>query len=133
MQTNSIRSALRKAESLTTEERSFLQGDDRSPEPGVAQAGRGASKEVHAPPVRPLRRRARKANTVDLSSTEVPYSSNTFSLPCTLLDALRDASHRRKKLRRRPFHQQELVREALVDWLTQEGFWPPDDAVADPG
>lgn len=142
MQSNSLMEKLKQVERLTDKEKSFLQvGEDTGKSPREipptlerTPSNRGRGEAGKEKPVASTKRRtastsARKPTapkaSIDLDPGVVPYAPSTFSMPCVVLDALRDASHERKKARSQPSTQQDIVRAALIEWLTKEGHWPP--------
>ena len=141
MQSNSLMDKLKQVEQLSDKEQSFLQeteGTSRTRreipptlDDGLAEKvpakGKGKSRAVSGdqPAVKPRRRPSAPKVAIDLDPAVVPWAQSTFSMPCVILDALRDASHARKKGRERPFTQQDIVSAAVIEWLTSEGHWPP--------
>lgn len=90
------------ADALSPVEAAFIKGEDpavhRSPEPQA----------VELPPLRDRRERI----TV------------TVRLEPDVVAALLQAAAQRKGKRLMPYTQQEIVAEALKQWLQGEGFWP---------
>lgn len=141
MQSNSLMEKLKQVEGLSGKEKSFLQGSEvaaeapreipptleRSPssrggadgkkKPAASTERKAESKSGRKPPAPKI--------SIDLEPGAVPYAPSTFNMPCIVLDALRDASHARKKVRAQPSTQQDIVRTALIEWLAKEGHWPP--------
>ena len=68
-------------------------------------------------PQRPAKPRAEKERGVE----SVAIVSATFRLPATLPPALLKASSDRKIKKVHPFTQQDIVAEALTDWLKKNG------------
>jgi len=59
----------------------------------------------------------------DRSPVVVPaIVAMTFRLPASLAARLLEVSATRKLRREHPFHQQDIVAEALILWLRQQGL-----------
>jgi hypothetical protein len=67
---------------------------------------------------RPAKARAEK----DRGAETVAIVSATFRLPATIPPALLKASSDRKIKKIHPFTQQDIVAEALTDWLKKNGY-----------
>lgn len=119
--------------SLGEEARAFVTGDGppAAPVQGPAIAGEiamataalspGVAAPTNPPPT-PLHLTHMTKLTLPTSPAVVPaIVSMTFRLPASLTARLARVSAERKLRRERPFHQQDIVAEALSEWLRYHG------------
>ena len=124
---------------MTPEKRAFIAGQSKTiPSPAVAPAPKAEEKtiEVEVPPKEnqiasePVPAKTRRS--ARRSSQETPGASEvldqvlvpvTIRLPHRTAQALRRAYLEQRLKHAKPDTQQEIVEEALGDWLSRQGFW----------
>ena len=89
------------------------------PEKALEQSGGGvAPAKATVEPPAPAKARVQKPNTEDVVSF-VPFSCR---VPASIPPSLLRASADRKAKRIRPYTHQDIVAEALTDWLLKNGY-----------
>ncbi len=106
--------------SLGEEARNFLAGPVVPPPAAQVPV---ATPQSPPHPVSPAHPTTMTLNPNDRSSVVVPaIVAMTFRLPASLAARLLEVSSQRKLRRERPFHQQDIMAEALTLWLRQQGL-----------
>ena len=116
--------------SLGEAARSFLAGPVAAPPavqvPGPTREsppGPGTPPPALNPPPPPVHPNTMTITPNDRSPVVVPaIVAMTFRLPASLAARLLEVSATRKLRREHPFHQQDIVAEALTQWLRQQGL-----------
>lgn len=115
-----------RAGKLGEEAQAFLRGPATAPEPALAASpGAVASPPVESRNLPPIDRHptTMTISPKDRAPVVVPaIVAMTFRLPASLAARLLEVSSARKLRRERPFHQQDIVAEALTLWLRQQGL-----------
>lgn len=116
--------------SLGEEARSFLTGPAAPPPPAQVPGATPQSPPRPVtpppdlnPPAPPAHLTTMTITPQDRSAVVIPaIVAMTFRLPASLAARLLEVSSQRKLRRERPFHQQDIVAEALTLWLRQQGL-----------
>ena len=97
------------ANALSPEKVAFLRGESPPPRP--------------APEEQPPEPKAQRVSPAPAGRERVTV---TVRLEPEVVDALSQASAQRKLKRLAPYTQQDIIGEALTQWLQQAGFWPAE-------
>jgi hypothetical protein len=95
------------ANALSPEKVAFLRGETTQPRP--------------APEEEPAERKVQRVSPAPAGRERVTV---TVRLEPEVADALSQASAERKVKRLEPYTQQDIIGDALKQWLQNAGFWP---------
>lgn len=97
------------ASALSPEKVAFLRGETAEPRPG--------------PEEEPAERKAQRGSPAPAGRERVTV---TVRLEPEVVEALSQASAQRKLKRLEPYTQQDIIGDALKQWLQQAGFFPAE-------
>jgi len=99
------------SETISPDVREFIEAG--TPKPQIAESGEGNA-ELKAAEDKSARQPMEKLPPPE---TDIPLTTQSYRLPKPLVNALVRASMERKIARQRPWSQQDIVAEAVSQWL----------------